>query len=226
MFTGIVQAKVQVSAIQPNPFGIRLVVDCTRWSPPENYRPGHGDSICISGVCLTVTDVTEKTLAFDIIAETLAKTTLGDLLAGSFVNIEPSVTPTQPMGGHFLQGHVEGVGTVTEVYSGEDEWRITIKPPAELMDYIIPKGSIAVDGVSMTLAAVTTDTFQLALIPTTLELTTLGEAKPGNRINIETDIISRTIVNYLQNMRSTRQVGTTSSETTTMELLGEAGFLE
>ncbi len=223
MFTGIVQAKVKISAIDRHSFGIRLEVSREGWRSPGDYEPGHGDSICISGVCLTVTGVTGEALSFDVIGETLAKTTLGDLVVGSRVNIEPSVTPSQPMGGHFLQGHVEGVGVVSEVYSGEDEWRITIKPPVELMDYIIPKGSVAVDGVSMTLASVSDGAFQLALIPTTLDLTTLGDAKVGDRINIETDIISRTIVHYLRQMKGVGKGGG-KGEGVTMSLLHDAGF--
>lgn len=225
MFTGIVQAKGTVARIDRNPFGVRLVIDRSNWAPPNDYQPEHGHSICISGVCLTVVEDDATTLSFDVIAETLEKTTLGDLAVGSPVNLEPSVTPNQPLGGHFMQGHVDGVGEITNIYSGEDEWRTTVKPPADLMPYVIPKGSVAIDGISLTLAAVHDDSFEVALIPTTLELTTLGTNKVGDKCNLEADIISKTIVCSLH-----RQLrgGLPSDDNpgVTMDLLREAGFAE
>lgn len=224
MFTGIVQARGRISAIQRNAFGARLIVDGQGWPDTypgaAGYRPAPGDSICVSGVCLTVVS-TDGGLAFDVIAETLAKTNLGDLTPGSSVNLEPPVTPNQPLGGHFMQGHVDGVGIVTEVKAGEDEHRVTVKPPADLMRYIIPKGSVAIDGISLTLAAVHEDTFEVALIPTTLELTTLGETGAGRRVNLEADIISKTVVHQLERLRG----GGDKKPELTMQLLRDAGFL-
>ena len=223
MFTGIVQAKGRIARIDRNDFGARLWVDGGGWPDPVVYRPAAGDSICVSGVCLTVVGDPaehEGLLAFDVIAETLAKTNLGDLAPGSSMNLEPPVTVNQPLGGHFMQGHVDGVGTVTDVHSGADEWRVTVKPPAELMKYIIPKGSIAIDGISLTLAAVHADRFEVALIPTTLEMTTLGETKVGRRVNLEADIISKTVVHQLERLRD---AGGESG--ITMQLLKDAGFI-
>ncbi len=224
MFTGIVQAKGCVARIERNAFGIRLVVDGCGW-PAEagGYRPVHGDSICVSGVCLTVTDIAGGVLGFDVIAETLAKTTLGGLCEGDPVNLEPAVTANQPLGGHFMQGHVDGVGEVTHIHTGEDEHRVTVKPPDELVPYIIPKGSVAIDGVSLTLAEVKEDTFEVALIPTTLELTTLGQAKIGRRVNLEADIISKTVVHQLNRLRG--QSGDEKAGGLTMQSLREAGFV-
>jgi len=200
MFTGIIQTMGKVVSLEPRPYGRRFVVDQQGWSPWGGAEIRHGDSICVTGVCLTITSCDEHTLSFDVITETLSKTSLGELSTGDPVNLEPSVTPSQPMGGHFVQGHVEGVGRVTHVQTGED-WRIAIEAPEPLRPAIIPKGSIAIDGVSMTVAAVNQTTFEVAVIPTTLELTTLGQAAPGRAINIETDIISRTIVHTLHQMK-------------------------
>ncbi|MFP4144745.1 MAG: riboflavin synthase [Phycisphaeraceae bacterium] len=222
MFTGIVQAKARVATIERNPFGVRLTIDRSDWTPADSREPRHGDSICVSGVCLTVTETTGKTLAFDVIAETLEKSSLGELKEGDPVNIEPAVTAQQPMGGHFMQGHVDGVGEVVEVHSGEDEWRTRVKPPAALMDTIIPKGSVGIDGVSLTIASVAEDSFEVALIPTTLDLTTLADRQPGDRVNLEADILAKTIVHWLQ-----RQRGIAPGDSgPTREALRQAGFLD
>lgn len=196
MFTGIVQHKARVRSFDRNDFGARLVVDHSAWRPACAIEPGH--SICVSGVCLTVVATDESTMAFDVIAETLAKTSLGDVSSGDAVNLEHALLPTTPMGGHFLQGHVDAVGRVTRVVSTAEECRITVTPPVELMDYIVPKGSVGIDGVSLTVASVTRDDFDVALIPTTLAITTLGTLRDGDRVNLETDIISKTIVHWLQ----------------------------
>jgi len=221
MFTGIVQSTGRVAALQRNPFGVRLSIDPGSWTPDEGRPPRHGDSICVSGVCLTVAAIDDAVLCFDVIAETLDKTTLGSLAVGDSVNLEPSVTPNQPLGGHFMQGHIDGVGEVTAVTSGQEEWRITIQPPSELMRYMIPKGSVAIDGVSMTLAAVHDDAFEIALIPTTLELTTLGQRKAGDYVNLEADILAKTTVHTLLRMR-----GAEGEEGVTMQMLRDTGFVE
>ncbi len=221
MFTGIVQTKGRISAIERNEFGARLRVDGQGWPDPAVYQPKPGDSICNNGVCLTVVNMDDGLMAFDVIAETLAKTNLGDLKPGDPINLEPPVTASQQLGGHFMQGHVDGVGVVTEVYAGEDEWRVTVKPPADLLPYIIPKGSIAIDGISLTLAAVHKDSFEVALIPTTLEITTLGETKVGCRVNLEADIISKTIVHQLMRLREPDG----ESSGLTKQMLQDAGFI-
>lgn len=135
---------------------------------------------------------------FDVIEESIAKTKLGDLIEGSRVNLETSCTPTTLLGGHVVQGHVEGVGEVVRVESGES-YEVTIKPPGGLMPCITPKGSITLDGISLTIAGVDVsgETFHVALIPTTLNDTTIGDAKVGEGMNIETDIMARTVVHYL-----------------------------
>lgn len=197
MFTGLVQAKGRVSAIEPAATGARLVIEAG-W----DQTPSPGDSVCVSGCCLTLAEPADRTdagvaMAFDVVHESLAKTTLGDLGVGSAVNLETSCTPTTLLGGHIVQGHVEGVGEFERVQTGDD-WRIFVKPPAELMPFITPKGSITIDGVSLTVAEVDVDsgTFGVALIPTTLEATTLGAAAKGGRCNLETDILARTVIHY------------------------------
>lgn len=220
MFTGIVQAKGRIAGIDRNDFGARLRVDGRGWPDPAIYKPAHGDSICVSGVCLTVVEAADGVLGFDVIAETLAKSSLGDLKPGDTVNLEPPVTASQPLGGHFMQGHVDGVGEVTDIKADGEEHRVTVKPPAELMAYVIPKGSIAIDGISLTLAEVHDDRFEVALIPTTLDLTTLGDTTVGRRVNLEADIISKTVVHQLQRLRG----GQEEAAVLTKQALEKAGF--
>lgn len=223
MFTGIVQARCLIAGMSTNSFGARLVLDVSKWTPAGGYQPVLGDSICVSGVCLTLAKLEPGRMHFDVIAETLAKSSLGRLKSGDQVNVEPAVLPTQPMGGHFMQGHVDGVGTVKAIYDGADEWRTTITPPPALMPYIISKGSIAIDGVSLTIAAVHDDAFEVALIPTTLELTTLRDHKVGDAVNLEADIVAKTVVAYLQKFAGNRS--TMPGPTLTMEQLRDAGLV-
>ncbi|MEX0655445.1 MAG: riboflavin synthase [Phycisphaeraceae bacterium] len=229
MFTGIVQSKVIVRRFDRNDFGGRLVVDRQGWTPAGGYEPAAGDSIAINGVCLTVVEAAAEHLAFDVIAETLRCTTLGELAAGHSVNLEPALLPSQPLGGHFMQGHVDGVGTVTARRPGDDEWRLTITPPAALMDYVTPKGSITIDGVSLTIASVTDTTFDVALIPTTLELTTLSQRAVGDRVNLESDMLARSVVHVLKRWQGGdgggRENQPAKGEPVTWALLREAGFV-
>ncbi len=220
MFTGIVQTQGQIRTLAPNDFGAKLTIDRGGLASPV----AHGDSICVSGVCLTAVDITDDTLSFDVIAETLDKTKLGDLAEGDTVNLEPAVTPNQPLGGHFMQGHVDGVGEIVKVLDTPEEWRTTVRPPAEVMAYIVPKGSVAIDGVSLTIASVATDTFDVALIPETLGRTTLGGQREGTRVNLEADILAKTVVHTLQRMQApapdAKDLGVT------MDALRAAGFAE
>ena len=218
MFTGIVQTQSKLLTLVPNDFGARLTVESGQLNAPV----AHGDSICVSGVCLTAIQITEQTLSFDVIAETLAKTKLGDLAEGDAVNLEPAVTPNQPLGGHFMQGHVDGVGEVVRIQDTPEEWRTTVRPPADLLGTIVTKGSVAIDGVSLTIASVNDDdTFDVALIPETLSRTTLGQTAVGDRVNLEADILAKTVVNWLER---TTAAGPTPKQEVTMNLLRTAGF--
>lgn len=199
MFTGIVQTLGQVIDATRNEFGMRLRIDPTGW----DYHPTSGDSIAVNGVCLTHAphdDDPAGVFCFDVIRETLTWTNLGDLAAGDGVNLEASVRPDTAMAGHFVQGHVDARGEVFAIQSDASEWRMTVRIERDLLPLIVPKGSIAIDGVSLTLAAVDTKaaTFAVALIPTTLELTNLGAKQVGDTVNLETDILARTVVHYLQ----------------------------
>ena len=163
-----------------------------------------GDSVCVSGVCLTAVNVGAGRVSFDVITETLQRSTLGRKKVGDAVNLELSLQPDSYVGGHFLQGHVDAVGVVRSMQENAKDWRITFGFPAEFAAVVVPKGSVAVDGVSMTLAEVGRkggNTFTLAVIPTTLERTTLGKLRTGDAVNIETDILARTVVHWLECMK-------------------------
>lgn len=186
MFTGIIEAMAKVQE-QGNG---RLTVE----------RPGlfddakKGSSIAVSGVCLTVVGMDECSLTFDVMPETLSKTTIGDLSIGDSVNLERALPAHGRFEGHVVQGHCEGTGEVVGMERKGADVRLTIRVPPDLKRMIAPKGAIAVDGVSLTVADVGTETFTVALIPFTLTQTTLGAKKMGSRVNIETDILVRTLL--------------------------------
>lgn len=200
MFTGIVQAIGIVQSLHRRTAGARLIVDA-----PGLERPiVDGASICVSGTCLTVVSSDAGRIEFDVVHETLSRTTLGDLAPGARVNLEPSLRPTDRMDGHFVQGHIEGTAHIRQIGNQGSGQLWTFQAPADLMPCIIPKGSVAIDGISLTIACVQDDTFGIALIPTTLERTTLGRMRPGHRVNIETDILVRTVVATLRNPAAAR----------------------
>lgn len=223
MFTGIIQAMGRVAAMQPNDFGARLRIDAGDWQ----HGAAPGDSIAVNGCCLTCAPAAGESsgqLSFDVVRETLQQSTLGDLHVGDAVNLEASVTPNTPMGGHFVQGHVDGVGTIGRVQAGADEWRLTVQTDETVMPYVVPKGSIAIDGISLTVAAVDVAArrFEIALIPTTLRMTTLGSTRQGQRVNLETDLIARTVVHWLQHWQGGSP--NTRAEDLTLQKLREEGF--
>ena len=198
MFTGIIQHLGKVAKLEPTQMGLKLVIDTNGW----DHNPQLGESIAVSGCCLTVAEFNTISLLFDVIQQTLNMTTLGELIVGSQVNIEPAVTANSMMSGHLVQGHIDGVGLVQEVARDDEESRVKIQPPDELLDYIIAKGSIAVDGISLTIADLGKTWFEIALIPTTLKLTALGEIEVGNKVNLETDYIAKTVVHYMRRSHS------------------------
>ena len=223
MFTGIIQAMGRVAAMQPNDFGARLRIDSGDWK----HGAAPGDSIAVSGCCLTCAPAAGEAagqFSFDVVRETLEQSTLADLSVGDAVNLEASVTPSTPMGGHFVQGHVDGVGTIGRVQAGADEWRLTVQTDETVMPYVVPKGSIAIDGISLTVAAVDVAArrFEIALIPTTLRQTTLGRTRQGQRVNLETDLIARTVVHWLRHWQGGSQ--NTNAEDLTLQKLRDAGF--
>lgn len=198
MFTGIVQAMGSAREVLRTPGGVRLVIDPGDW----DHRPEVGESIAVGGCCLTLAAPVGSRggWVFDVVAETLAKTTLGSLAAGSRVNLERSLRAAEFMGGHVVQGHVDGVGVVERVQTGGD-WRVRVRPPGPLMEFMVPKGSVTIEGVSLTLAVVEPGSglIEVALIPTTLEKTTLADLKAGAGVNIEADVFTKTVVHWVRN---------------------------
>ena len=189
MFTGIVRERGRVAAAELNGDGLRLRVEAAETA--STAAPG--DSVSVSGVCLTVTAATNGSLAFDAVPETIARTNLGRLAAGSRVNLEPALSAGEPLGGHFVQGHVDGTARVGRLEPEGAGARLTLALPPDLLRYCVEKGSVAVDGVSLTVTDVddASGTFGISLIPTTLELTVLGRNKVGDTVNLEVDVIAK-----------------------------------
>jgi riboflavin synthase len=192
MFTGIIHKTARVLNVSDHPAGRRLVLS----APWADHK--HGESTAINGVCLTVAQIENNTLAYDVIKETLDKTNLGLLRAGDEVHMERSMRVGDPIDGHFVQGHVDGTGRLLHQTNDPQETRLRIEAPSQLAKYLIPKGSIAIDGVSLTLADVEANAFEVALIPTTLQLTRLGRHPAGYPFNLECDTMAKTIVSYLE----------------------------
>jgi len=198
MFTGIIQDVGRIEARVARGGDERLTVAV------ERMELGHttlGDSICVQGVCLTVVAFTARTFDADVSRETLSLTALGDLHPGASVNLEPALRAGDPLGGHLVSGHVDGVGQVMGLAEDARSQRVTVAAPAELARYIARKGSIAVDGVSLTVNAVTEREFEVNLIPHTLTVTTLGQLAVGTRVNLEIDPLARYVERLLQTPR-------------------------
>jgi riboflavin synthase len=190
MFTGLVREVGKVITFE----GGRLRVESA-------IAAAVGDSVAVDGVCLTVVDGDRRTLAFDAVPETLARTTLGRLAAGTPVNLEPALRAGETLGGHYVQGHVDGVGRIRSVEDEGDGRRVWVDASPGLLRYCVEKGSIAVGGVSLTVADLDDDGFAVALVPHTLEATTLGEAAAGDEVNLETDVLAK-YVERLAGLRS------------------------
>ncbi len=185
MFTGIVEMMGRIADTQRSEGGMRLEVEA------PGIELGVGDSIAVNGVCLTSVQSEEGRFAADMVLETLSLTNLGDVGVGSFVNLERPMPADGRFDGHIVQGHVDGVGTVLALEPEGDGKRIRIEMPDDLARYVAHKGSIAVDGVSLTVAGVEGTMFEIALIPHTLAVTTLGRCLPGDRLNLEVDVIAK-----------------------------------
>jgi riboflavin synthase len=190
MFTGIVEELGRVRSLD----GGRLAVDCSTVSGDAEI----GASISVSGVCLTVVDRDDGALAFDLAEETLRRTTLGGLTQDDPVNLERPVTLLTRLGGHLVQGHVDGVGIVAELEPAGPGAEMTITMPDGLGRHVVEKGSVAVDGVSLTVSSAEGDRFRVALIPHTLSATTLGGRRPGDRVNLETDVVAKYVEGLLR----------------------------
>jgi riboflavin synthase len=187
MFTGIIRERGRVDEVEGDADARHFRIE----APTTASQLSVGDSVSIDGCCLTATEVADGHFAVTAVPETISRTTLGALAEGDEVNLETATRAGEPLGGHFVQGHVDGVGRVESVEPAEEGVRMSISAPAELLRYGVEKGSIAVGGVSLTIAALRDGAFEVALVPHTLEHTTLGRAQPGDAVNIEVDILAK-----------------------------------
>ncbi len=214
MFTGIVREIGKVVSAKRGADLIHFEIEC----PAIRADLGLGDSIAIDGCDLTATELTSFGFKCDATKETLKRTTLGDLRAGSRVNLEPSLTPTTPISGHFVLGHIDGVGTIRSLKRNGDQAEIAVEPPKELMKFVADKGSITISGVGLTIVEVSGNRFSCWLIPYTLDNTTLGAMKAGSKVNLEVDVLARYVVRALEAGVAPRGQGITE------EFLKEHGF--
>jgi riboflavin synthase alpha subunit len=232
MFTGIVQHVGPVAGVETAP--------CRHASGGQAYGLGVdlgplaadlalGASVAVSGVCLTVAALRGTVARFDVVPETWGRTTLHGLRVGDPVNLERSLRVGDPLDGHFVQGHVEGVGGVVRVERGEGQWKVWVEAQADLMPAIVPKGSIALDGTSLTVVDVEAARFSVVLVPTTLQRTVLGRRRAGDQVNIETDLLTRVILGRLAGLAKLELSSTADSAPGAAGLswdkLRAAGFL-
>jgi riboflavin synthase len=194
MFTGIVRERGRVAAVDGDGDGVRLVVE----APETAAGATLGDSVSIDGVCLTVTGADEGRLAFDAVPETLRRSALGRLERGAEVNLEPALRAGEPLGGHIVQGHVDAVGRVRSSEREGNGLRVWVDAPPEVVRLCVEKGSIAVQGVALTVAGLDDDGFAVALVPHTLEATTLALLEPGDPVNLEVDVLAKYVERLLE----------------------------
>jgi riboflavin synthase len=195
VFTGIIEELGQVSAIEKRGDDARIVIAAR--TVTEGSRDG--DSIAVNGVCLTALDVRADSFAADVSKESLLRSTLGGLRAGSPVNLERAVTPATRLGGHIVQGHVDARGKFLGAENHGESWTFRIAYPKEIARYLVFKGSVAVEGISLTIAGLTDDYFEIAVIPKTWEVTNFSHLKPGDEVNLEADIIAKYVERILAN---------------------------
>jgi len=187
VFTGIVRERGRVVSVEPGTDGARIRVAAPRAAAQAEV----GDSVAISGVCLTVVAIADGEVEFDAVAETLRRSSLGRLARGAEVNVEPALRAGDPLGGHYVQGHVDGVGRVRSVEPEGDGRLVRFDTPPVVLRYCVEKGSITVEGVSLTITDVDEDGFGVALVPHTLAETTLGALEPGDEVNLEADVLAK-----------------------------------
>jgi riboflavin synthase len=187
VFTGLIRERGRVAAVERRADGVRIRLEAPRTAEGAAV----GDSVSINGCCLTVTVVEDGAISFDAVPETVRRSSLGDLAPGNEVNLEPALRAGEPLGGHYVQGHVDGVGRVRAIDPEGDGLRVWFETPPELLRYLVDKGSVAVDGVSLTVAALDDRGFAVALVPHTLAETTLGDLEPGDAVNLEVDVLAK-----------------------------------
>lgn len=217
MFTGIIEAIGKISSVESRGGDLRLRIDIGRLDMSD-VKPG--DSIAVSGVCLTAVEFDSKSFVADVSGETLTHTTLGDLNKGDFVNLEKALTPSSRLGGHIVSGHVDGVGEVVSRTSDARSIRFQVRAPVALTRYIARKGSICVDGISLTVNAVKGECFDLNIVPHTLDQTTMSKFETGRQVNLEVDVIAR----YLERLLPREQIPPPAG--VTADLLKLNGFVK
>ena len=194
MFTGLVEEVGSVSALARKASGLELTVGC------RNVREGLriGDSVAVDGVCLTATNILPTGFVTQVVAETLSRTTLGSFTPGRAVNLERALRAQDRLGGHIVQGHVDGIARVLEVLAQGQSKVMRLSVPEVARAYLVPKGSVAIDGVSLTIARLEDDVMEIWLVPHTLANTTLGQKKPGEAVNLEVDVLAKYVARMLQ----------------------------
>jgi riboflavin synthase len=197
MFTGLVEDLGVVVAVDRTGEGAVLTVES-----PLAAQVGEGDSVAVNGVCLTATGICGNRFGFDVMLESLRRSSLGDVEAGARVNLELALRADARLGGHIMQGHVDGVGVVSGVSEDGFSRVVTVEPAAELLKYIVEKGSIAVDGVSLTVSRVDDTSFDVSLIPETLERTNLGGTAVGRTVNLEVDVVAKYVEKLMGGVRA------------------------
>ncbi len=193
MFTGIVREIARVAGLEGGDDGVRLRIAAPATAPATTV----GDSVAVSGVCLTAESVDGDAIVFHAVPETLSRTTLASLSRGDEVNLEPALRAGEPLGGHIVQGHVDDIGRVQSVEAEGDGLRVFVEAPAGILRYCVEKGSITVDGTSLTVAELHDDAFGVALVPHTLAATTLGSLVPGRQVNLEVDVLAKYVERLL-----------------------------
>ena len=214
MFTGIIEELGRIAALNSHAGGVKIKIAAQIVTDGS----GEGDSIAVNGVCLTALNITPTSFEADVSQETLDRSTLGGLKTGSAVNLERAVTPATRLGGHIVQGHVDGRGTFVSAVQNGDYWTVRIGFPAEMARYFVYKGSVSVEGISLTIASLTDTYFEIAVIPKTWEQTNLSTLNPGDAVNLEADVIAK----YVERMM---QFNDMPNEGVTKETLRKAGFI-
>jgi riboflavin synthase len=215
MFTGIIEELGRIASLEKTGDGAKIVIAAKLVTSDA----AEGDSIAVNGVCLTALDLKKDSFAADVSGETLEKSTLGRLKVGSRVNLERAVTPATRLGGHIVQGHVDSRGKFLAAVSSGDFWTVRIGFPPEIGQYLVYKGSVSVEGISLTIAALAADYFEIAVIPKTWEMTNLSELKAGDEVNLEADVIAKYVERILGYGAHRRQ-----SPELTIEKLKELGY--
>ncbi len=199
MFTGIIEELGRIREVEKRGEDARIIIEARTVTADS----AEGDSISVNGVCLTALEVQPDSFAADVSKETLLRSTLGSLRAGSAVNLERAVTPATRLGGHIVQGHVDARGKFLGFESHGESWTFRIAYPKEIARYLVFKGSVAVEGISLTIANLTDEYFEIAVIPKTWEATNFSQLKPGDEVNLEVDVIAK----YVERLLSVRNAG-------------------